>query len=89
VSDEPYPGWVEVHLDLADGTVAKLFDKPPAFVPDNRLRRDAEYPVILALECHIAGDASTRAPSETLHVILAHGVTDLSGQQHSAFGKRM
>ena len=24
VSDEPYPGWVEVHLDLADGTVAKL-----------------------------------------------------------------
>lgn len=29
VGDEPIPGWVEVHLELADGTVVKLFDKPP------------------------------------------------------------
>ena len=52
VSDEPFPGWVEVHLDLADGTVAKLFGKPPVFTADDeRLRAGASYPVDLELAC--------------------------------------
>ena len=80
VSDEPFPGWVEVHLDLADGTLAKLFDKPPVFASDDRLRPDATYPVTLALACEDArGDDSAETSSGTRYVRLAHEVTDLSG----------
>jgi hypothetical protein len=82
VNDEPIPGWVEVHLALADGTVAKLFDKPPMFESDDRrLRPNAKYPVTLSLDCEIvADDRSMQASSGSLYIILAHGISDLSGR---------
>jgi hypothetical protein len=43
----PIPGWVEVHLELADGSIAALFDKPPIFDDGNVLLADAQYPIDL------------------------------------------
>jgi hypothetical protein len=51
---------VEVHLDLADGTVVKFFDKPPIFT-DLLLLPDDAYPVALTLTCtvsELAGDTT-------------------------------
>jgi hypothetical protein len=53
VSDEPQPGWVEIHLVDADGAVWSLFDKPPVFGADDRLTPDATYPVEVELDCEI------------------------------------
>jgi hypothetical protein len=76
VADTPIPGWVEVHLDLADGSTATLFDKPPIFEDGNLLHRDAQYPIDLWLECAVDGsfDAGPRA----VRVILRHA-SDPSG----------
>jgi hypothetical protein len=76
VADEPIPGWVEVHLALADGSIAMLFDKPPIFEDGNFLHRDAQYPIDLWLECAVDGsfDAGTCA----VRVILRHA-SDPSG----------
>ncbi|WP_030472912.1 hypothetical protein [Lentzea aerocolonigenes] len=63
MSDEPQPGWVEVHLVDADGAVWSLFDKPPIFDADDRLTPDAAYPVDVELDCEIVSrqvDASGR-----------------------------
>jgi hypothetical protein len=71
VSDEPQPGWVEVHLDLADGTVAKFFDKPPIFTDLLLLPNDA-YPVTLTLTCTVA-----EAAVDTTLVTLVHAEDEL------------
>ena len=71
VSDEPQPGWVEVHLDLADGTVAKFFDKPPIFT-DRDLRPGDTYPVALTLTCTVA-----EAAVDTTLVTLVHAEDEL------------
>jgi hypothetical protein len=42
-------------LELADGSIAELFDKPPIFEDGNVLRRDAHYPIDLWLECAVDG----------------------------------
>jgi hypothetical protein len=80
VSDEPFPGWVEVHLDLADGTVARLLDKPPVFTADDELlRAGASYPVGLELACDVsAAEGGTAA--DAVYVTLLHGVRDQSGE---------
>jgi hypothetical protein len=63
VGDEPIPGCVEVDLELAYGTVAKLFDKPAVLTPDDRLRPDSAYLVVLQLACESAStDAQTCRP---------------------------
>jgi hypothetical protein len=70
VANTPIPGWVEVHLGLADGSIATLFDKPPIFDDGNLLLRDAQYPIDLWLECAVDGsfDAGPRA----VRVVLKH-----------------
>lgn len=78
VDDEPFPGWVEVHLDLADGTVAVLCDKPPIFTAGDRLRPDSAYPVSLWLDCEVNGDEHRGAEPATLTVTLKH-TADKSG----------
>lgn len=80
VDDEPQPGWVEVHLQLADGTVAQLFDKPPVLDRDDRLRPDSAYPVLVTLACAIEpSEVASHAVPGALLVTLAHGVSDQSG----------
>jgi len=62
---------VEVHLDLADGTVARFFDKPPIFT-DLDLLPDDVYPVALTLTCTV-----TEAGAETMLVTLVHAEDEL------------
>jgi hypothetical protein len=71
INDEPQPGWVEVHLGLADGTVAKFFDKPPIFTDLLLLPNDA-YPVALTLTCTVA-----EAAVDTTLVTLVHAEDEL------------
>ena len=66
VSDDPQPGWVEVHLDLADGTIAKFFDKPPIFT-DLLLLPDGVYPVALTLTCTVAEVAGSSTVVTLVH----------------------
>lgn len=54
------PAWVEVHLKLADSTVAALFDQPPIFESGNLLRPDASHCIVPELACQI-DTASTQA----------------------------
>lgn len=56
VSDEPFPGWVEVHLTSADGSERVFFDKAPVFEAASQLRRDAEYPFDIDVDCSIETD---------------------------------
>jgi hypothetical protein len=79
VDDEPQPGWVEVHLLLADGTVAQLFDKPPVVDRDDRLRPDSAYPVPVTLACAVEPSGASHVVPGALLVTLAHGVSDQSG----------
>ncbi len=70
----------EVHLQLADGTVAQLFDKPPVMDRDDRLRPDSAYPVPVTLVCAIEpSEVASHAVPAALLVTLAHGVSDQSG----------
>ena len=74
VSDEPFPGWVEVHLTSADGYEHAFFDKPPMFEAANQLRRDAEYPFDIEVDCSIETDEGHRAVVITMtHVETADG----------------
>jgi hypothetical protein len=76
VADKPIPGWVEAHLELADGSIATLFDKPPIFEDGTLLLPNAQYPIGLWLECAVDGsfDAGPRA----VRVVLQHA-SDPSG----------
>jgi hypothetical protein len=79
VGGEPQPG-VEVHLQLADGTVAQLFDKPAVVDRDDRLRPDSAYPGPVTLACAIEpSEVASHAVPGALLVTLAHGVSDQSG----------
>jgi hypothetical protein len=51
VSDDPFPGLVEVELTDADGKSWRFVDKSPMFDPGDRLRSDSFYPVDLSLAC--------------------------------------
>jgi len=62
---------VEVHLDLADGTIAKFFDKPPIFT-DLLLLPGSAYPVALTLTCTVAEVAGS-----TTLVTLVHAEDEL------------
>jgi hypothetical protein len=82
VSDD-FPGWVEVHLGLANGTVAKLIDKWPVFTAGDCLRPDASYPVDLTLACEIsAAEGGTAAGTGAVYVTLLHAC-DPSGEATS------
>jgi hypothetical protein len=53
VSDD-FPGWVEVHLDLADGNVAKFIEKWPMITADDYPPADASYPIYLLMDCEVS-----------------------------------
>lgn len=65
VSDEPWPGWVEVQLTDANGQRWSFFDKPPIFDPDDRLTPTAAYPVEVALQCQVI-DETTHPDGERI-----------------------
>src|ERR1700756_1404882 len=69
-----FPGWVEVHIDLADGSVAQVFEKAPVFAADDRrLRKDSAYPVPLTLDCDVS---RIRTEAGTVHATLRRGLCD-------------
>jgi len=77
VSDEPFPGWVEVHLALADGSAAVFNDKPPIFEDGDRLRPDTDYPIGITLACRI--ESGFDAGRDAVLVTLENSASDPAG----------
>jgi hypothetical protein len=53
VSDDPFPGWIEVTFTDAEGHLWRIFDKPPIFGSTADLDRDSPLPVAVELDCEI------------------------------------
>lgn len=53
LSDEPFPGMVEVHLTDGSGKTWTFIDKSAMFDPDDVLRATSDYPVDLKLACTV------------------------------------
>jgi hypothetical protein len=58
VSDEPFPGWVEVVFTDADGRERRFFDKPPIFdsPATEPITKESPFPVAAALRVTVVGD---------------------------------
>ncbi|WP_125567382.1 hypothetical protein [Nocardioides baekrokdamisoli] len=76
ISDEPQPGWVEVHLIDAHGVTHSLFDKPPIFESVATITSDAHYPIAAVLDCDIAPGPT----DDAVTVALRHGVETSDGK---------
>ena len=59
VSDEPFPGSVEVVLTDADGRVCRFLDKPPIFESpgSGQITKESAFPVAAALRVTVVEDA--------------------------------
>jgi hypothetical protein len=54
VSDEPFPGWIEVTFTDVDGHLWSVFDKQPIFCRSLLdLDRNSRFPVAVELACKI------------------------------------
>ncbi|MBM7809886.1 hypothetical protein [Saccharothrix algeriensis] len=81
--DDAFPGWVEVRLVEADGTVAALTDKVPAFGLDG-VTAGTPLPVPVELACRVLRRERDRHGRELVVVALRHGVADRSGRTEFA-----
>lgn len=76
-ASDAFPGWVEVNIDLADGGIARVFDKAPVFSADgDLLRKDTVYPVPLTLDCLVS---TIGTEPGTIRVMLLRGMSDPTG----------
>ncbi|GAB2990127.1 hypothetical protein [Saccharothrix stipae] len=72
MSDEPFPGWVEVQLTDVHGVVWSLFDKPPIFDGADLLTPDAAYPTDVRVSCEVIGRAELADGTEVLTISTRH-----------------
>ncbi|MFD1147115.1 hypothetical protein [Saccharothrix hoggarensis] len=68
VSDEPFPGWVQVQITDAHGVVWSLFDKPTVFDDEDRLRNHTAYPVDVEVPCEVVGRGRLTDGTEVLTI---------------------
>lgn len=76
-ADDAFPGFVEVLITDAEGEKHRVIEKPPV-IGDDRLTRDAAYPMSVTLPC----DVTKEALDGTLHVALRHGIESVDGKTH-------
>src|SRR4029453_5424384 len=73
VSDQPWPGWVEVQFTDANGQRWSVFDKPPVLDADEQLTPHTAYPIQLGLACQVVHQATRPDGDQVLTVGLLHG----------------
>jgi hypothetical protein len=73
VSDDQ-PGFVEVELTDAGGTIWRLVDKVPVF-GDPSLTPEGPYPRRVLVACEVVGEAQ----DDRVEVVLRHGVETADG----------
>jgi hypothetical protein len=78
--DDAWPGWVEAHLNEADGSVVSLIDKVPVLDAGGRLAAGGELPVELELSCDLLDRTVDPAGQPTAVIRLHHGVEDQAGR---------
>ncbi|MER5702792.1 MULTISPECIES: hypothetical protein [unclassified Micromonospora] len=78
--DEDWPGWVEVHLNEADGTVVSLIDKVPVFDDADRLAPGVEFPVGLEFPCDVLEWARDQVGNRLAVIRLHFSVEDENGR---------
>jgi hypothetical protein len=73
--DDAFPGWVEVRLVEADGTVVVLTDKVPVFGFDG-LSVETPLPAAVELACEVVRRERDGRNRELAVVALSNGVMD-------------
>ena len=81
VSDEPFPGLVELELIDANGRTWTFIDKAPIFNAAGHLTPDARYPLDIKLACTVIAEPS---PGEHSHLLISTaepwGVESVDGE---------
>jgi hypothetical protein len=70
--DEEWPGQVEIHLRVADGSTTTLTDKAPVFDGDDVLIPGAALPMAIEIPCDILR-RTARTATVRLHFALQDG----------------
>jgi hypothetical protein len=78
--DNEWPGWVEVHLREADGTVVSLVDKGPDFDDGDRLILGTTLPADVGIPCEVLGWAVDQTSTRSSLVRLRSNVQDQRGR---------
>ncbi|MBZ4320671.1 hypothetical protein [Streptomyces huiliensis] len=82
MSDEPFPGWVEVRFTDAVGRCWSLFDKPAIFGDGGGLGPEAAYPVAVSVACVVREAHETPEGGEVVAVSTSpHGVATPNGRE--------
>ena len=79
VSDEPFPGLVEVELTDGSGKAWTFVDKYPMFGPGDDLRPDGRYPINLTLACTVIDRTSNTV---TISTAQPWGLESVNGTYH-------
>ena|SRR5690242_578179 len=79
--DDAFPGWVQVQVAEADGTLATLVDKADVFDSRGRLTPETRYPVPVELPCHVVRRERDQYDRELAIVVLLHGIEDHEGRR--------
>jgi hypothetical protein len=78
--DEDWPGWVEVHLNEADGTVVSLIDKVPVLDCEGRLAPGIDLPAELEIPCDVLDLAVDQAGIRSAIIRLHFNIGDRNGR---------
>ncbi|MBL7258529.1 hypothetical protein [Paractinoplanes lichenicola] len=78
--DVEWPGWVEVRLQEAEGSVAVIVEKAPVLSDDDDFGPWTELPVPLEIACDVVGWEVADEGHRVATVRLGHGVEDSEGR---------
>jgi hypothetical protein len=71
VEDDPFPGWVRLELNLADGQTAAVYEKQPVVGAE-----DLQVGATVQLACEVVG----REDEEKVPVRFLHGIETTDGR---------
>jgi hypothetical protein len=86
VSDQPWPGWVEVQFTDADGHRWSVVDKPAVFDAGQRLIPHTAYPIQIGLACQAVHQATRPDGDQVVMVELLHGCQGAPTPAHPGQG---
>jgi hypothetical protein len=78
--DREWPGWVEVQIAQADGTVAVVVEKVPVLGLGDRLAPGTEFPVEIELPCDVLRREVDESGHRSAVLVLRHGAEDQAGR---------
>ncbi len=77
--DEGWPGWVEVHIVVADGATISLVDKVLMFDGGDQIVPGVTFPAPVRVACDIIGWERDPRERQVAVVVLSYQVQDEAG----------